>query len=629
MLPALRRSAGVAARLRPPPLPAAAAHSTAAAAGRLKDVPSLKEFVKRTAPPTQAAAAATADEYVSPADLHPGGLVPPPPGGSFYLETMGCQMNENDSEIVHSVLAGAGYARTDEPGGADVILVNTCSIREGAEQRVWNRLAHFAALKRQRAADGGRPVVTGVLGCMAERLKTRLVESDKAVDVVAGPDAYRDLPRLVSMVRGGESEHAVNVQLSYDETYADIAPVRTAGGGAAGRRVSAYVSIMRGCSNMCAFCVVPFTRGRERSRDAGTVVDEVRRLADEGYREVTLLGQNVNSYHDAAGASAGAYAAGGGAGYVTSRGFSNMYRLRDGPGVRFAELLDRVSAAAPGVRIRFTSPHPKDFPDDLLQLIAERPNLAKQVHLPAQSGSTRVLAAMRRGYTREAYLQLTDAVRAAIPGVALSTDLISGFCGETEADHADTVSLVRAVRYEHAFIFAYSLRERTHAAYKLMDDVPQDVKLRRLNEVIAAFRAGAAAALAGDVGRTHLVLVDGPGRKSTPGAPLWRGRTDCNKTCVFPADVPVHGSLAALTAAGGGVAAAAGTPLVRPQPGDWVAVRVTGVGTTSLRAVAVTTLQEFAAWQQVAARTTAATASTLLTQQQPQLHHYHAQQTAR
>ena len=566
-------------------------------------VPSLREFMAAQQPPphhpplTVAPAPAPVAPAVAPAV---GPAAAPAAAPTFYLETYGCAMNSSDSEIVHAVLQAAGYARTAEMGAADVVLANTCAIREGAERTVWHRLDAFAAVKRARAAAAAAvasgaappsaapprsPLVIGVLGCMAERLKGRLLASERAlVDVVAGPDAYRDLPRLVALVRAGADEPAVNVALSTDETYADIVPVR---GGGGPPPASAYVSIARGCSNMCSFCVVPFTRGRERSRDAGSIVDEVARLADAGVREVTLLGQNVNSYHDVHSAPGGRYADGG---YVTAAGFSNMFRARHGVGVRFTELLDRVSAAAPGVRLRFTSPHPKDFPDDLLALLAERDNLAKHVHLPAQSGSTAVLAAMRRGYSRDAYTELAARVRARVPGVSLSTDMIAGFCGEREEDHELSVALMAEVRFENAFMFAYSRRERTHAAYRLADDVPPDVKLRRLHEVIAAFRGAVRGRLAADVGSVHLVLVEGAARKSTPELPLLSGRTDCNKRAVLPA-----GAVPAGLGAGGG-----GGVAVELKPGDWVAVRVTGIGETSLIVAPlarVDSLPEFYAWR--------------------------------
>jgi MiaB/RimO family radical SAM methylthiotransferase len=493
----------------------------------------------------------------------------------------------------------------------------------------------------------------GVLGCMAERLKTKLLETDKAVDIVAGPDSYRDLPRLVDLVRSGAAASAVNVQLSQDETYADIVPLRDrtfetgapvsdeparAGAGdradpnkdsgstgaiasasasasdpAAAPRLSAYLSIQRGCNNMCSFCIVPFTRGKERSRDTTTIVDEIRGLYEQGYKEITLLGQNVNSYHDKATASLPSYS---GQGYQSARGFRNMYRLRDGEGVRFTELLDRVTSAVPEMRVRFTSPHPKDFPDDLLYLMAERPNLCSQVHLPAQSGSSRVLESMRRGYSRETYLELAHRVRRIVPGVALSTDLISGFCGETLADHADTLRLLREVKFEQAFMFAYSRRERTHAAYHLQDDVEEKEKQRRLAEVIATFRETAALRNKRvDLGQLRLVLVEGRSRKWKPETPTLSGRTDNNKRCAL-LDTPVLASLQAAIDLGvlqavpeasaastshtvRSISPAAATASTHQlHAGDYVIVKVTSAGATSLNVepIARTTIAEAAAY---------------------------------
>ena len=569
----------------------------------LEGVPSFRDFMREQGgeddPGTAGkAASAAADDYVAPAAMPDDdddgddggskdkaaastsataavGVAGGPP--CVYIETFGCQMNEADTEVVVAILGGVGYVRTTEVEEADVILTNTCAVREGAESKVWHRLGAFKNMKRRRPRGEARPVV-GVLGCMAERLKTQLLEADKEVDLVVGPDAYRDLPRLLAMVRNssngtntGGSATAVNVQLSQDETYADITPVRTAPGS-----VSAYVSIMRGCNNMCSFCIVPFTRGRERSRDAGTIVAEVVRLAEEGVREVTLLGQNVNSYHDASTPAGGSYA---GSGYEAAAGFNNMYKARGGDGVRFTELLDRVSAAAPEVRIRFTSPHPKDFPDALLALMAARPNIAKSIHLPAQSGSTPLLAAMRRGYTADAYRALAHRIRASVPGVALSSDFISGFCGETDADHADTLALLRDVQYEAAFMFAYSRRDRTHAAHHYADDVPPAVKQARLAEVIATFRAGAAARNAAEVGRVVVALTEGAARRSTPAAPMLVGRTDNNKRIVWPpTPLPTHGDV--------------GTALRPPRAGEYVVLRVTEGGVSTLQAspLAITTL---------------------------------------
>ncbi|KAF1784976.1 Methylthiotransferase/radical SAM-type protein [Phytophthora cactorum] len=387
---------------------------------------------------------------------------------SFFIETYGCQMNSADSEIVRAILLEGGYTPARTADAADVVLLNTCAVRDNAEAKIWNRLESLRQVKAKLLRLQHKEVQTvGVLGCMAERLKKKLLESDKMVDLVVGPDAYRDIPNLLRVVLGS-GEAAVNVQLSLDETYADIAPVR-----ADPHSPSAFVSIMRGCNNMCSYCIVPFTRGRERSRVMNSIVDEVRALSDQGVKEVVLLGQNVNSYHDKK--SEGA--AEKGRGYVSSAGFSNMFRSRDAPGFRFADLLDDVSRVDPEMRLRFTSPHPKDFPNEVLDLVNERPNICKQIHMPAQSGSTTMLERMRRGYSREAYLALVANMRARIPGVAISSDFIAGFCGETEEEHADTISLMRQVCYDQSFMFAT----------RMEDDVSQEDKLRRLREVINTF----------------------------------------------------------------------------------------------------------------------------------------------
>eukprot|EP00611_Tribonema_gayanum_P000867 TRINITY_DN10660_c0_g1_i2.p1 TRINITY_DN10660_c0_g1~~TRINITY_DN10660_c0_g1_i2.p1 ORF type:complete len:439 (-),score=196.93 TRINITY_DN10660_c0_g1_i2:340-1656(-) len=417
---------------------------------------------------------------------------------------------------------------------------------------------------------------------MAERLKTSLLEGG-LVDLVAGPDAYRDLPRLLGLVNGGGDEPAVNVQLSQEETYADLRPARRGAG------VDAFVSVMRGCNNMCSYCIVPFTRGRERSRPLATIVDEVRRLSDEGVREVTLLGQNVNSYHDAASRGRAAYA--------TAAGFTNLYRLRGGDGAYFADLLHAVAEVDPEMRVRFTSPHPKDFADAVLEAIAERHNVCAQLHLPAQSGSSAVLRAMRRGYTREAYLELAQRVRRLIPGVSMSSDFISGFCGETEEDHQQTLSLIEEVQFDQAFMYAYSLRDKTHAARRLSDDVPADVKQRRLAEVIATFRRGAQERNRSvELGRCRVVLVEGPSRRSAPERPLLTGRTDGNKRVVMRGDAAVPASLDAAACAAAG--AQPPPPLVLPRAGDYVLVRVeeaTGHTLTG-KVLARTTLREHQRW---------------------------------
>ncbi|KAK5913084.1 hypothetical protein CesoFtcFv8_002901 [Champsocephalus esox] len=358
----------------------------------------------------------------------------------------------------------------------------------------------------------------GILGCMAERLKTELLEREKLVDVLAGPDAYRDLPRLLTVADGGQQ--ASNVLLSLEETYADIMPVHHTTHGN-----SAFVSIMRGCDNMCTYCIVPFTRGRERSRPISSILEEVRMLSDQGVKEVTLLGQNVNSYRDASEhqlCSSGATR--------LSEGFQTVYRRKEG-GLRFSDLLDRVSRIDPDMRVRFTSPHPKDFPDEVIHLIAERGNICTQIHLPAQSGSSKVLKAMRRGYTREAYLDLVQNIRRIVPEVSLSSDFISGFCGETEEDHLQTLSLIREVGYNVGFLFAYSMRKKTQAYHRLEDDVPAEVKQRRLQECITVFRERATRVNAALVGSKQLVLVEGESKRSANDL---SGRTDGNTKVIFP-----------------------------------------------------------------------------------------------
>ncbi|XP_076609274.1 mitochondrial tRNA methylthiotransferase CDK5RAP1 [Chaetodon auriga] len=434
-----------------------------------------------------------------------------------YFETYGCQMNVNDTEIAWSILQRKGYQRTIDLSQADVVLLVTCSIRDKAEQTIWNRLQQLTALKKRRLKTH-TPMKIGILGCMAERLKTELLEREKLVDVLAGPDAYRDLPRLLALADGGQQ--ASNVLLSLEETYADVMPVHHAPQGH-----SAFVSIMRGCDNMCSYCIVPFTRGRERSRPVSSILEEVRLLSEQGVKEVTLLGQNVNSYRDM---SEEQFC--GSDLTQLSRGFKTVYRTKQG-GLRFSDLLDRVSRIDPDMRIRFTSPHPKDFPDEVLHLIAERKNICQQIHLPAQSGSSKVLKAMRRGYTREAYLELVRNIKKIIPEVSLSSDFISGFCGETEDDHLQTLSLIREVGYNVGFLFAYSMRQKTHAFHRLQDDVPAEVKHQRLEECISVFREEAARVNAALIGSTQLVLVEGESKRS---AKDMCGRTDGNIKVIFP-----------------------------------------------------------------------------------------------
>ncbi|KAK6321657.1 hypothetical protein J4Q44_G00086330 [Coregonus suidteri] len=472
------------------------------------------------------------------------------------FETYGCQMNVNDTEIAWSILQKKGYQRTSDVDEADVVLLVTCSIREKAEQTIWNRLRQLTAMKKRRLKTR-IPMKIGVLGCMAERLKSELLEREKLLDVLAGPDAYRDLPRLLSVAHGGQQ--ASNVLLSLEETYADVMPVHHSPQG-----YSAFVSIMRGCDNMCSYCIVPFTRGRERSRPVSSILEEVRILSEQGVKEVTLLGQNVNSYRDTSEEQFCSSEPG-----QLSRGFRTVYRARPG-GLRFADLLDRVSLIDPDMRIRFTSPHPKDFPDEVLQLIKERGNICKQIHLPAQSGSSTVLQAMRRGYTREAYLELVDNIKRIIPVVSLSSDFISGFCGETEEDHLQTLSLIREVRYNVGFLFAYSMRKKTHAFHRLQDDVPAEVKQRRLEELITVFREEATKVNAALIGSTQLVLVEGESKRSAQDL---CGRNDGNVKVIFPRQ----------EVAGQPTDTRTETHTAPINPGDYVLVKITSANSQSLR----------------------------------------------
>ncbi|BDA45610.1 CDK5 regulatory subunit-associated protein 1 [Coccomyxa sp. Obi] len=489
---------------------------------------------------------------------------------AVFIETYGCQMNSNDTEILLGILAQHGFTRAKDPAGANVILLNTCAIREKAEQKILCRLGELKALKAR--TDKRTPLCVGVIGCMAERLKTTLFES-KAVDIVAGPDALRSLPALINLftqrhIEGwdGENSELIDVQLSTEETYADVRPVRELGA------VSAAVSIMRGCNNMCSFCIVPFTRGRERSRPMASILDEVRQLYEEGCREVLLLGQNVNSYADMS--STERAASGREASTVHyAEGFSSVYKLRREGAVTFAELLERVAAAVPEMRIRFTSPHPKDFSDDVLQVIASHNNICKNLHMPAQSGSSRVLSQMKRGYTREAYDALIQRARAFMPQIALSTDIIVGFCGEDEDDHQQTLDLLRTVGYDQAFLFAYSKRNKTYAARHLQDDVPQAVKLRRLNEAISMYKEVLLARNQAQVSSRHLVMIEGPSRRSPS---VLTGRT-CTGKRVFLADDCVCPSY-------GPSEAKEGKAAVRMRPGDYVAVEIVSATASALQA---------------------------------------------
>ena len=407
-------------------------------------------------------------------------------GKKIFIETYGCQMNVGDSEIVVSIMQEEGYFYTEDISEADIILINTCSIRDNAEQRIWGRLSEMKRYRKQKPA-----LKIGIIGCMAERLKEQLLEGELAVDIVAGPDSYRDLPRLVRDAESGGK--GVNVLLSQEETYAEIAPIRLDKNG-----VSAYVAIMRGCNNYCSYCVVPYTRGRERSRDAATIVAEARTLFENGYREVTLLGQNVNSY-----------------------------RTGD---VDFPALLKSVAEISPLLRVRFATSHPKDMSDKLLEVMASMPNICRAIHLPAQSGSTVMLERMNRKYTREWYLDRIAAIRRYMPDCAITTDLIAGFTGETEEDHQQTLSLMEQVGYEFAFMFKYSERPGTFAQRHLGDDIPEDVKTARLTEIINLQNRLSEQSNQRDVGKEFEVLVEGTSKRREDQL---FGRTSQNKVVVF------------------------------------------------------------------------------------------------
>ncbi|KAA3649974.1 MAG: tRNA (N6-isopentenyl adenosine(37)-C2)-methylthiotransferase MiaB [Bacteroidetes bacterium] len=423
----------------------------------------------------------------------------------FYIESYGCQMNFSDSEIVASILESEGYQTTKLMHEADMVFVNTCSIREKAEQTVRKRLS---VINKSKKANPG--MIVGVLGCMAERMKAKLLEEEKLVDIVVGPDAYRDLPNLVGEVDGGRK--AVNVILSKEETYGDISPVRLGGNG-----VTAFVSITRGCDNMCTFCVVPFTRGRERSRNPESIINEVSDLAKKGYKEITLLGQNVDSYlwH------------GGG----LKKEFDLLSDAEKEASCNFAQLMEKVALVDSKVRIRFSTSHPKDMSDEVLHVMAKYDNICKYIHLPFQSGNSRILEMMNRGYTREWYINRIDAIKRIMPDCAISADIISGFCTETEEEHRETLSLMEYVQYHFSYMFKYSERPNTLAQRKFEDDIPEETKQRRLAEIIELQQVHSHNQLKKDIGKTYEVLVEGVSKKSDDEL---YGRNTHNSVVVFP-----------------------------------------------------------------------------------------------
>lgn len=411
----------------------------------------------------------------------------------FYIESYGCQMNFSDSEIVASILNSKGFGATRNFEEADLVLLNTCSIREKAEQTVRKRLTEFKKIKRKKPG-----MLVGVLGCMAERLKSKLLEEEKLVDLVVGPDAYRTLPQLIE--EAGSGQKAVNVLLSREETYADISPVRLDSNG-----IAAFVSIMRGCNNMCSFCVVPFTRGRERSRDAHSIIKECTELIEQGYKEVTLLGQNVDSY------------------YWLDEEHDEL--------VTFARLLEKVALLSPTLRVRFSTSHPKDITDEVLHTMSRHHNICKYIHLPVQSGSSRILQLMNRTYTREWYLAKVDRIRQILPGCGLSSDVIAGFCTETDDDHKETLRLMELCKYDMSYMFFYSERPGTLAAKRYADDVPEGVKKKRLQEIVDLQGSLSMQSNREDIGKSFEVLIEGDSKKNKE---FWMGRSSQNKVIVFP-----------------------------------------------------------------------------------------------
>jgi tRNA-2-methylthio-N6-dimethylallyladenosine synthase len=407
-----------------------------------------------------------------------------------YIETYGCQMNVADSEVVVSILSASGFIRTDNINEAGLVLINTCSIRDNAEQRIWGRLKAIGHLKKRN-----NDMKIGIIGCMAERLKEKLLETEQLVDIVVGPDAYRELPLLVAEAEAGHK--AVNVLLSREETYADISPVRMDKNG-----VSSFVSIMRGCNNMCSYCVVPYVRGAERSRNPGSILSEVKVLFDMGYREVTLLGQNVDSYK-----------------WDDNKEY-----------IGFSELLEKVALISPLLRIRFSTSHPKDISDNLLNTIARHENICKHIHLPAQSGSSRILKLMNREYSREWYMDRINSIRRIIPECAVSTDMITGFCTETEEDHKESLTLMEWAGFDFAYMFKYSERPGTRAARRYEDDIPEEIKSERLSEMISLQNKLSAKSKKSDVGKVYEVLIEGFSKRSDD---FLSGRTSQNKVVVF------------------------------------------------------------------------------------------------
>ncbi|XP_074593584.1 CDK5RAP1-like protein [Brevipalpus obovatus] len=499
-------------------------------------------------------------------------------GLKVHIETYGCQMNVNDSQIAAKLLNQYNYQIVEEWTSADIIILMTCAIRDSAETKIWARLRELKQFKLS-----GHLKQIGVIGCMAERLKTKLIEKHSFVDVVAGPDNYRDLPKLLA-INNITGTNAVNTLLSLDETYADVMPVVVLGHEnkvnlnnwsqfKKGEAIKAFVSIMRGCNNMCSYCIVPFTRGRERSRPVESIVEEVRLLSAAGCKEITLLGQNVNSYCDT---------------HLINDEEANEHELAEGftpmlktkpTGLTFDTLLEKVASIDPEIRIRFTSPHPKDFPTRVLNVIKKYPNICKSIHLPAQSGDDQILARMRRGYTKKAYLDLVTKFREILPNVALTSDFICGFCDETEDAHKETLDLIDRVKFQFAYIFAYSMRERTHAHYRLEDNVPREIKVRRVTEALDLFHKHSLTLNVDKIGQQNLVLVDGISSRSNLDL---SGRDDANVNVIFERRAIPVGSIN-------------GSTTREPIPGDYVCTETINCNSKTLvaRPLYLTSLSEF------------------------------------
>ena len=489
-----------------------------------------------------------------------------------FIETYGCQMNVNDTQIVAKILQDHNYVIVDDESQAEIVFLMTCTIRESAEKKIWTRLSQLTKLKSySKTMKTAQLKQVGILGCMAERLKTKLIEKQKLLDIVAGPDSYKDLPKLLA-INQSTGQNAINVLLSFDETYADVIPTHGINPhliSSSLSTVAAFISIMRGCDNMCTYCIVPFVRGKERSRDIDSILKEVEVCSRNGIKEITLLGQNVNSYRDLSGGAEQSSQ------IKMAPGFKTVYKPRTG-GRTFDDLLNKVALIDPEIRIRFTSPHPKDFPEEFIDVIRDHDSICKCIHLPAQSGSNSVLEGMKRGYTRETYLELVERIKKKIPNIFLTSDFIAGFCGETEEDHKLTLDLINQVKYSFIYTFPYSMREKTKAYHHLKDDVPSEVKKERAEQIATLFRKHALEINESLIGTEQLVLIE---KKSKRSENDYVGRCDNNVKAIFPVKP---------------ISDLCGQPTI-PSPGDYVCVQVTAATSQTVKAnpVKLTTLVDY------------------------------------